>query len=132
MGTKIEEDLFENVEANAETTKGDEIGKAVRIIVSPENIDQKGRLTKAQIRGIIKVDALNTYLHGKFGKRAFTRSGKAEYVENRVLGLMVERVKVLPISINGKGREELIKIVEGLGITLHDDTLSMRDRLLRR
>jgi len=132
MGTKLEEDLFENVEPANENTKGDEIAKAVKIIVSPENIDQKGRLTKAQIRGIIKVESLNTYLQGKFGKKPFQRSGKAEYVQNRVLGLMADRIKVLPISLNGKGREELIKIVEGLGITLHEDTLSMRDRVLRR
>lgn len=132
--TELESSLFENVEMEEEPTKIDDIGKAVDIIVSPKNIDQKGRLTKQQIRGIIKVEALNGYFRSKFKKVINPKTGKAEFIENRVLTTITEKTKVLPISLNGRGREEIIKIVEGFGISVYEDreTRGLKERMFRR
>jgi len=131
--TELEEMLFEKPEEEQTKTKIDDIAKAVDLIVSPENIDQKGRLTKQQIRGIIKVESLNIYLQTKLGKKVNRHTGKSYYIENRVLTTIADRIKVLPISLNGKGRDEIIKIVEGFGISIHEEGENgIKNRMFRR
>lgn len=133
---ELEESLFGEVEPNKnETSRAEEIAKLLKVIFSHEGIKQKGRLTKSQIRGIIKVVSLNQYFAKNFQNVKIKEDGKYFFrpLENRILTRMANEILELPISMNGIGRAEMIKIIEGLGTNIHEEVdNSTRSKLFGR
>lgn len=84
--------------------------EAVDLFFSKRNIDQKSRLGAVNIEGMIGCETVNEYLESTFGIR--------DPIRDKVCHEELSK----SISIDGKGRQEVIDLFKALDIQPKDST----------
>lgn len=103
MGVNAIDDIaLAQEQSNSGQSNMADILTAIDKFFNKENIEQKSRLTRRNIRGIMRVRGTNEYFMRKFG------------VKNDILETLVDCRIVLSISEKGKGREEMIEMVKSM------------------
>ena len=101
-----------------ETSKIQEFITSINEFFSDKNLEQKSRLSSRNIKGINAALCINKFLKNKYN------------FENKVLKELVERKTEYSISLDGKGRDEVIELCKAFGNTLQqEETLDMIRKL---
>lgn len=85
-----------------------ELIAAIEQVYSDKNIEKKTRLTATNIKGIIQLCTINRFFSEKYGFRI------------TIYDEVIIRKMRLNISLNGRGREELLKLFDSLGSTFSE------------
>ncbi|MCC7574994.1 hypothetical protein KO361_05360 [Candidatus Woesearchaeota archaeon] len=126
--SKIEEDCVIPLKDESQSSAMEGFIKAVQEVFGNENIDQKSRLTRKNIKAIVKSNALNQYLkEKKFG------GNKKGVVQVPILDIVCKDTMIKVISVSGKGREEVIKMFEATaGMGFESQRMNMMERMIGR
>lgn len=98
---------------------------------------QKTRINHQQVRGIVKVIATQSFLRARMDKEytPFLNEDTGEFTtqkyDDRVLTAIAEGVISSRISLDGKSRDEIIRIFQAVGGSAHDENPE-RNGLLKR
>lgn len=110
---------------------------AVDTIFTSHNRLQKTRLSNRNIRGIAKTVAIQTFLRTRLQRtyKPFLAPDSGEFtdspVDNRILTAVCDAVITSKISLQGKSRDEIIKLFQTLQ-TVQADQEKQNGGILRR
>jgi hypothetical protein len=81
--------------------------EAVNMFFSERNIDQKSRLMPVNVEGMIECGAINTFLQDSFG------------ITDPIISKVCKEELSKTISLEGKGRDEVIKLFHAIEPTMN-------------
>lgn len=115
------EDLIVNDTSKDKPSIVEALLSTVDAIFTNNRMLQRSRLTQRHIRGVTKVVGTQTFLRTRFerGYNPFIDAETGEFTsrryDNRVLSAVTDSVIAGRISLDGKSREEIIRIFQAVG-----------------
>ncbi len=137
-GVDLEDIIASNEGGPNKTSLIEALLSTVDAIFTNNRMLQRSRLSQRHIRGVERVVGSQTFLRARFTKsyKPFINPDTGEFTQekydNRVLTAITEAMLAGRISLDGKSRDEIIRIFQAVGNSAETPETGGSSRLLGR